>query len=316
MTGTLARTTLAVLAALTLAAPASAGDDDSAERGWLGVRLQRVSGGLAEALDLKEDTGVLIGQVMDDSPAMEAGLKSGDIVTQVNDAKVGTPSELRDAVTALNAGDKADVHYLRDGKAKKVAVTLGESPDRDVFSMERFPHALRELGHVRDLRFGGKHGFLGVMTQDLDGDLSAYFGAEDGGALVTEVVEDSPAEKLGLRAGDVIVGVAGDDVEDARDLRRAVGRADDEEEVEVVWLRDKKRESGKVALEVREGMGILGMGDGPHRFEFHGDDDSHFGHGRRVLDLRGDREEMRELVEKLRHEMNELREEVEELKAD
>jgi len=326
---TLARTTLAVLAALCLAAPVAAsppkddakGDKASVsdDHGWLGVRLQRVNGGLADALDMKEDAGVLIGQVMDDSPAKEAGLESGDIVTQVNDEKVGTPTELRDVIAGMNAGDQVTIQFLRDGKSKKAKVTLGASPDVDFprFSMDRFPHGIPGLDHVRDLRIAGKHGFLGVMTQDLDGDLGNYFGAEDGGALVTEVVEDSPAEKLGLRAGDVIVEVAGDPVEDAGDLRRAVGRKDDEAEVEVVWLRDKKRESGKVTLEVREGMGMLGMGDGPHFFEWNGDD-GRFGQGRRVFgrQLRGDSEDLREMVDKLRDEMRDLRDEIEELKAD
>jgi serine protease Do len=323
----LARTIIAALAALPLAAPATASHHDhpasdeaaaeSDSRAWLGVSLQRVSGGLADALDLKEDDGVLIGQVMDDSPAEKAGLKSGDIVTRVNDAKVGTPTALRDAVGGMNAGDKVTVHYLRDGREKKVDVTLGMSPEPRALAGRGLDRAFRGMDRVRDLRFAGKHGFLGVMTQDLDGNLGDYFGAEDGGALVTEVVEDSPAEKLGLHAGDVIVEIAGSPVENAGDLRRVVGREDDEAEVEVVWLRDKRRESGKVALEVREGMGILGLGDGPHHFEWRGDDDR-FGEARRVLGRHfgGDAEELRAMMDELREEMSELREEIEELKGD
>lgn len=329
MTQTLARTMIAMLAALPLAAPVAASPDESKAEskeekaaesdghGWLGVSLQRVSGGLAEALDLGEDDGVLIGQVMEKSPAEQAGLKSGDIVTQVDDAKVGTPTALRDAIAGMNAGDKVTVRYLRDGREQKAQVTLGESPEPRTFAGERMDRAFRGMDRVRDLRFAGKHGFLGVMTQDLDGDLGGYFGAEKGGALVTEVVDESPAAKLGLRAGDVIVEIAGAPVEDAADLRSLVGREEEAEEVEVVWLREKKRKSGKVTLEVREGMGMLGLGEGPHFFERHGDGDR-FGEGRRVLAhrFRADGEELREVVDRLRDEMRELREEVEELKAD
>lgn len=330
---TLAWTMIATLAALPLAAPAFAshhdGDKndekaaDSDGNGWLGVRLQRVDGGLAEALDLDEDSGVLIGQVLGDSPAEKAGLESGDIVTKVDDKKVGTPTELRDAIARKNAGDKVTVHYLRDKREKSARVTLGEAPEPHGFAAGPIDRARRGMERVRDLRFSGKHGFLGVMTQDLDGDLGAYFGAKDGGALVTEVVEDSPAEKLGLRAGDVIVEVDGTEVEDAADLRSVVGKHDEADEVQVVWLRDKKRQNGKVALEVKEGMGIFGMGDGPHAFAWRGDDldiprlRDHLDGTHRVLVERfGDDGELRETIEKLRAELDQLREEVEELKSD
>jgi predicted metalloprotease with PDZ domain len=235
----------------------------------------------------------------------------------VNDAKVGTPTALSEAIGAMKAGDKVTVHYLRDGRDKKVNVTLGVSPEPRTLAGTALDRAHRGMDRVRDLRFAGKHGFLGVMTQDLDGNLGDYFGADKGGALVTEVVENSPAEKLGLRAGDVIVAIAGTPVEDAGDLRRVVGRADGGEDVDVVWLRDKRRESGKVALEVREGMGMLGLGDGPHRFEWR-DNDDQFGDARRVLGrhFRGDSEELREMVDKLREEMSELRLELRELKGD
>jgi S1-C subfamily serine protease len=326
-TRTLTRTVIAMAAALSLAAPVVAGADEgkakseeaeeAGDHGWLGVRLQRVSGGLAEALDLNEDDGVLIGQVLEESPAEKAGLKSGDIVTGVGDAKVGTPTALRDAIAGMNAGDKVDVRYLRDGREEKVAVTLGRAPEPRSFAGGGIDRAFRGMDRVRDLRVAGKHGYLGVMSQDLDGELGEYFGAKEGGALVTEVMDDSPARKLGLRAGDVIVEVAGSPVEDSGDLRRIVGGEDDAAEVEVVWLRDRKRESGRVELEVREGMGMLGLGDGPHFFEWHGDP-HHFDEARRVLGhrFREDGTELREMMDRLREEMRELREEVEELKAD
>lgn len=250
---------LAMFALTLLAAAGTAiADPKSEEAGYLGVRLQRVEGGLAEALDIEPDSGVLLGQVVEGSPAEEAGLAEGDIVLTVDGKQVSTPDDLRDEIRGHKAGDKVALQVLRDGSKRTVSVKLGESP--------KFERPLRDRvrRNVREMRIGGKQGWLGVQTQPLSGDLADYFGAKDGGALVSEVVEDSPAAKLGLRAGDVITAVDGEAVTDPGELRRIVGDAEADAEVEVTWLRDKRPQEGKTKLEVREGFAFREpIGDGP-----------------------------------------------------
>jgi len=292
---------LAMLVALP--AIATAGDEEAAP-GYLGVRLQRIEGGLAEALGLEEDAGVLVGQVEDDSPAEAAGLRSGDIVVALNGEAVAGPSEISSAVRALNAGDEVKIDYLRDGKKGTVTATLGEAKRR---------HSPRHI-EVRDLKFNEDRGYLGVATQPLSEDLAAFFGAEDGGALVSEVVDESPAAKLGLKAGDVITDVDGNTVEDPTDLRKTVGKIDDERAVEVVWIRDKKERRGKVDLEVREGLAM------PHPGQFmHGGDHDIMrwfgdeGEGRRVMiekHVEGT-DELQEQLDDLRRELEEMKKELE-----
>ncbi len=278
----------AAVLTLALAFPSfalAAGDAGENEKpGYLGVRMQRIDGGLAEALDLREDGGVLIGQVLEKSPASEAGLEEGDLVVKVDGRAVGTPDELRDAVRGKTSGEKVSLEVLRDGAARTVSVTLGEASERSDAGRRTSRWVERRGGRDdgdddgeierRSPGHGGR-GWLGVMTQPLSKELGEFFGVAEGrGALVSEVVKDSPAAKLGLRAGDVITQVDGTAVENPGDLMRAVRGIDASKKTKVVWKREKRERTGEVTLEVREGWGGAGMReavrsfrDMPRRFE-------------------------------------------------
>jgi S1-C subfamily serine protease len=285
-------------AALTSIVPAIAlGNPDDGDA-YLGVSLQPLEGGLAEALDMKEDSGVLVGQVMPESPAEVAGIRSGDIIVAIAAADVGTPSSLRREIRKHKAGEKVTVAYLRDGKRSTAEVELREAPERGF----REPF---------ELRLGGDRGYLGVLTQPLSGGLDEYFGAPKGGALVSEVVEESPAAKLGLKAGDVIVAIDGAEITNPEELRQVIREFEEAKLVEVAWIRDKKMQTGKTTLEIREApamrMPRLAFGRG-HDFDFDRDRVH-----RRVVEVIGD-EEMQETLDALRDELDALRKEVDQLK--
>jgi S1-C subfamily serine protease len=291
---------------------------ESKTAGYLGVHLQPIQGGLAEALDRAENDGVLVGQVEDDSPAAQAGLKSGDILLAIGDEKMGSPDDVRKAVRGLAAGDVAQIRYVRDGKTQTARATLGEAPrNRARFGPSRpgriggGPEGEDPHHWGRDLRFGGERGFFGVTTQPVNGDLAAYFGVKgEGGALVAEVVEDSPAAKLGLKAGDVITSLAGQTVDGPDGLRRIVRDFEEAAKVEVVWTRDKKEKKGEVELELRDAP-LLGFG-GERNFDFHFPDMD--GIRRSVNMQRFDRDELDDTLAKLREELDELRQEVQSLR--
>jgi len=296
------RTAALLGAAMITALPALASASPDA---YLGVSLQSLEGGLAEALGMEENSGVLVGQVMDESPAAAAGIESGDIIVAVGDAAVGTPSTLRREIRQHKAGEEVAVAVMRDGKRQNVNVKLGEAPEGGMS---------RRFREVQELRLGGDRGYLGVMTQPLSGGLGEYFGAKDGGALVSEVVEDSPAAKLGLKAGDVIVSIDGTSITNPEELRQVVRDFEEETEIEVAWLRDKKERKGKTTVEIRESpLGRHFGFRGPDRFfeEWGGDPDEVRRH---VVKVFGDRESMQDTLEQLRGELEELRKEVEELK--
>lgn len=92
------------------------------EKGRLGVRIQELEGQLAEYFGTS--TGVLVNSVDADSPAARAGLKAGDVVTAVNGKAVAEPSELIDAVRAVDDGATLTIDYTRDKKAQSTKATL------------------------------------------------------------------------------------------------------------------------------------------------------------------------------------------------
>jgi serine protease Do len=98
--------------------------------------------------------------------------------------------------------------------------------------------------------FSPGRGRLGVQVDSLGDQLAQYFGAANGGALVTRVEPDSPAARAGLKAGDVITAVDGETVRDADDLAQRVGRATGDN-LSVGYLRDKTSATATVTLEPR-----------------------------------------------------------------
>lgn len=228
--------------------------------GWLGVSTQTVTEELRDALDLRGD-GVLVNRVVSGSPADRAGIRKGDVITAVNGRGVDSPDELADVIRSQSAGSNASIRIARrGGGSQTLSVRLGnrseaQSGDRDededwndntptptpgarpdihVWKNGKEVDPDDEDFKMPDMRgfrgFGDMNGFqfnmrprLGVRLQKMNPDLGGYFGGTNGrGALVVEVVEDSPAERAGIKAGDVIIAVGSTNVDDPDDLVRAI----------------------------------------------------------------------------------------------
>jgi S1-C subfamily serine protease len=310
---------LALAGALALPTFAFANDENEDKRTYLGIRMQRVEGDLADALSIDEDSGVLIGQVVDDSPAAKAGLKEGDVILKVDGQEMGTPEALGELIRSKSVDEKINVQFLRSGKTRTVTVTLADAPEnfreeRSRTSRRNVPEEL-EAFEIEEGESGWSHGYLGVMTQPLSEDLGEYFGVRDGeGALVSEVVDSSPAARLGLRAGDVITKLDGNDINGPGDLLRAMRDIEEEKEIEVTWIRDKKVREGSVQVEVRdaarpgrEGRRFEGRREFPRRMDRFTPQSPLF---------RGDSNKMQAELEALRNEIQELRLEMQRMKED
>ena len=98
------------------------------ERGQLGVQIQNLSPDLIAAMGLPaKQAGALVADVSANSPAAGAGLKAGDVVTELNGQAVATSTELRNEIGLMRAGDKVDLKILRDGKTIDASVTLAKA---------------------------------------------------------------------------------------------------------------------------------------------------------------------------------------------
>ncbi|MDH4155982.1 MAG: PDZ domain-containing protein [candidate division Zixibacteria bacterium] len=236
-----------VVTLLVVTAGARSGRSDGA---WLGVYTQTVDKDLAEAFDLAVDYGCIINDVVEDSPADEAGLREDDIIISLNGQKIRTAKELTDLLDESQTGDKAELVIMRDDDEKTITAVLGDKPDRYYIAprMGKLPKSGKDLFFF-DTKY--RRSFIGVSLAGLSDQLGEYFGAEEGrGALITEVEEGSPAEKAGLRAGDVIVAVGDERVKDYGDVQEMISELDPGDTAKIRVLRDKKETD--ITVEVGE----------------------------------------------------------------
>jgi membrane-associated protease RseP (regulator of RpoE activity) len=315
---TLATSILALAAVLALGVAADALAPRASEaqrraregRGFLGVSLQELNDDLRDSYDYHGD-GVLVSDVTDRSPADEVGIRQGDILVRIGDEEIDDVQDATEYVRSLAPGTRVAITVFRDGNSRSLGrATIGDLDDRPrddddedrmtrraprAPAVPRTPRAPRVSPAPRPGVRGfmmNSRGRLGVQTHDLDRDLGAYFDAPDGrGVLILSVAENTPASRAGLKAGDVILGLGDDDVDDTEDLREAL-RERDAGEVDLRILRNGSRRTIEVELEERrsgsfdiEGLGELGrlgdlgqLGSGDWMGLLHEGHDGHDGH--------------------------------------
>jgi C-terminal processing protease CtpA/Prc len=299
--------------------------------GWLGITMQNLSSHMAEALDLESDEGVLVDSVIDDSPAEAAGLEEGDVIIEFDGKEIEDTKDLSRAVKKTKPKEEVEITILRDGKERTLVAEIGEkaSPDKTLYFYDKDHDRLGHLRHLpesKDIqihRFGfGDHGYLGVQLQDLSEQLGDFFGVDEGeGALISEVLEDSPAEEAGLKAGDVIVRLDDEEVTSAREVQEYLADTDEGDEVELEVIRDRKKETFNATLgEVPDELAWVGEKDiriaipKMHAIPW-GDKRLHredFEHDFEWFD----REDFDDEMEDLKEALEELRKELKELKKD
>jgi serine protease Do len=233
---------------------------------WLGVETQEVTAEKAKELKLPAERGVVIGRVTEDSPAAKAGLKEKDVITEVNGQRVEGAAQFRRMVHEIPAGRTAQLTVWRDGRAQTVAVTLGQAEEGHRAWMKAAPGAfafrlpevempdmpaIAGLGDDFALLPGGRPR-LGIDAEDIGEQLGSFFGAPDGeGILVRSVNSGSPAEKAGLKAGDVITSFNGERVRTLGDLRQKLSAKADEKPAKLGVWRNRSEVSLTVELPAR-----------------------------------------------------------------
>lgn len=235
-------------------------------------------------LEAKQGAGVKVDEVTDDSAADKAGLKEGDVVVEFDGERVRSARQFTRLVQETPDGRTVKIAVLRDGNKQTLEATpearsfswdMNIDGDRIRREVERGMQGLREFRvdpqfnyrfDDRDGRGSGRfelrtpdggradvftmrssRGRLGVTVQELSTELADYFGAKNGGALVSSVVKGSVAEKAGLKAGDVITSVNGDPVNDTDDVIREL--EDVTGEVTLGVIRDRKELTVKASFQ-------------------------------------------------------------------
>jgi len=225
---------------------------------------------LGVMLDGSRKGGARIEEVIEDTGADRAGLQAGDVIVSVDGREIDASWDLTQAIMRSEPGDRVDVEVLRDGARQSFTVELGEREhgfafgfDTEAFGeqMERLHEHLENMDldfefdfdsddehHGRHFIRGSHRPQLGVQLIEPTPELREHYGSSaDEGVLVSRVLPDTPAEEAGLRAGDMIVAIDGEPVEDAGDLRRGM-RDKDGETIDIDVVRDGERTTVQVTL--------------------------------------------------------------------
>ena len=227
---------------------------EEGESGWLGVTIAEVTSQKAKELKLSAERGVLFTEVETDSPAAKAGLKSGDVITEFNGQRVEGTVQFRRMVRETPAGRTVQLTYWRDGRAQNVSVQLGSRRERIEKRVRVFgPHDFDfdfDIQIPEIFGFGWGAPILGVSVEDISGQLGAYFGVPEGeGVLIREVKAGSPAEKAGLKAGDVMIKLDGQRVKTSSELRAKLREKREQKTVSVSVIRKGAEMSLTIELE-------------------------------------------------------------------
>jgi serine protease Do len=182
-------------------------------RAWLGVGIQELTEELAAQFSVKPEDGVLVGNVMPDSPAERGGMKTGDIIQEFNGNKVNNVRHLQREVAQSPVGSAAQVKVLREKKPLGLTVVLGEQPTDLAAASERGAPPAEAAE-----RFG-------LTVQDLTPELRDQLRLKDpDGVVVSGVEESGPAARAGIRPGDVITEANREPVRNAADFTRIIGQ--------------------------------------------------------------------------------------------
>ena len=189
----------------------SAETGDRVTRPWIGASFRNVSAEIAESLDLDRPLGALVVDVLDDSPAAEAGLRPGDVILAVNGQAIQHPDALGYRMDTIGVGQEAELEILSRSSRKSVRVALLAPP-------ETVPRDIRSLPRGSEL--------YGAAVANLSPALAQEAGLTSGveGVVVLQVGRGTPAAYLGVARGDIILSVNNVDVENTRQLENLTTR--------------------------------------------------------------------------------------------
>ena len=236
--------------------------------GYLGVYAENISRENMGRYQMSQPRGVGITQVIKDSPAEKAGLKKDDVILRLDGENITSVRKLNRLVAEIAPDQSVRVTVSRGGAEQEFTATIGRrnnssmaegwlsgEPGR-VWKFERDPKAFKfepferfglDLDKDGDLTFLLNNGRrIGVSTMTLNKQLADYFGITGGkGVLVTQVTEDGPAAKAGVKAGDVITAIDGEAVDSPGDISRVIGRKK-EGSVNLTIIRNKSQQTIQV----------------------------------------------------------------------
>ena len=183
-------------------------------RGWLGVSIQEITPELKDKLALKSVEGVLVGDVVSNSPAEKAGIERGDVIVSFDNKEIKEVNDLPYIVASTPTDSVVDLKLIRNGKEKTIKVTVGMLKD------DEEPPASGETAAFN----------LGITLENLTPQLSKKFGIqEQNGVIVMQVEPGSIASEIGIRSGDIILEIDHQSIKNVDQFYKILGEFKEED---------------------------------------------------------------------------------------
>ena len=178
------------------------------QHGYLGIGINSVTPENSSFFNLPDASGAIVSEVTPDSPASNAGLKSGDVLREMNGKKIDNASSFQVAVSEMAPGTQINLDILRDGKPDTIHATVGQY------------HSGNNSQEASNGASGNEHAQLGISVANLTADVRQQYNVPGNvnGAVIESVRPGSPADDAGLTPGDVILSIDRHPVENADSL--------------------------------------------------------------------------------------------------
>jgi len=232
----------------------------------LGVHIAPLGDDLAHEVGVEK--GAAVTAVVEGSPAQQAGLREGDVITAIDGREVHSPQDLVGRISRCRPGQRVRIRWQRPGARIEATVALtgrdelaadeGKRHDqrereRDEGEREARGREEREREEAEEPEHDERRaGFLGILAAPLNDDIREIAGTDEG-VLINSLTDDSPAAKAGLCPGDVIVRIGDDDVDTVEELVDRLRDSEAGQRVHVVYYRMGKRRETEVTLGRRPG---------------------------------------------------------------
>jgi serine protease Do len=187
------------------------------ERGWLGVFIQPLTADMKEALGV--DHGLLVNEVVEESPAAKAGIMARDVIVEFNGQSVVNLPDLQGSVAVYPVGEEAGLKIIRDGKEKVLRVKVGIMPDELAGTEPRREEETEEGGY-----------WLGLDVEDFP---------EEEGVIVVNVLPGSPSDQAGIVVGDVIRKIDRHDIASVSDYEKARREHSASSKPVLLWIKNR-----------------------------------------------------------------------------
>jgi len=274
------------------------GESKNMPRAFLGVFTEDVDN--YDIIGSQPEKGAVVSHVIPETPAEKAGLKKGDIITKVNEREITDSEQFRETIRSFKPGDEVVITILRDGKEVTVTTALGEKKGPPPFP--KFPREGYEWqGKIPPMHFHlhdelNDRPFLGIVPDDE---------SDAEGVQIGEVIENSTAEEMGLKEGDIVIAINDKPVKNFEELREVIKNINPGEEVKVKYLREGQaaEASGRLKSK-RESMWFRFGNPPPHDCWTYG-----FGHEWNK-DKEITKEDLERKIERLEKEIQKLKEQL------